>query len=260
MLIWDLLRTCLKRWYIIVIGLALVGAGSYFVYDKTPLTYEANGSVVLIPPRDSVLVGDNPYLYLGGLEQALGVLSVRMMSSEVMDTLQERHPKMEYTLGKDTTTAGPIMAITVVSSDEAMTLPALGSVIDLVPEQMGRLQEDLNVPKNSRITTQTLAMDEKPKVLTKDRTRMVAIVVAGGVTGVLLFTALFDRILHTFKDRRAQHGAAKESRGTRRKSKNALDKEPAERPAGSAPPPMEERAVEAEAAGTKERVLSMDRQ
>lgn len=228
MLVWDLIRTCLKRWYIIVLGFALVGAGGFWVYQNTPVSYEVTGSVVLIPPRDSVLVGDNPYLYLGGLEQALGVLSVRMMSSEVMDPLSERFPDTEYTLGKDITTTGPIMSITIVGSDEIHTLEALTNVIELVPQQMASLQDSLDVPEGSRITTQTLAADVKPEVLTKERTRMVAMVGAAGLTAVLLFTALFDRMITFIRNRKKSRGPKNSSgiRAARAENISKNDSEP----------------------------------
>lgn len=204
MLVWDFVRTCLKRWYIIVAGLLLTAVGVYGTYQNTPITYEATASLVLIPPKDSVVIGDNPYLYLGGLDQALGVVSVRMTSPDVTKLLRRQYPDSTFTVAKDMTTTGPIMAINVTGSDAGSTLSLLGSVVDLVPRQLADLQEALNVPKGSRIGSLPLAQDDEPTALTKDRLRAVLVIGAAGATLTLLLTAGFDRLMISRRDRRSR--------------------------------------------------------
>ena len=81
MVLSDMLRSLLRRWYIVVLGVILTVAGVYGAYTVTPVTYSATSTVVLLPPEKSVKDGDNPYLYLGGLGQALNVLVITMNSA-----------------------------------------------------------------------------------------------------------------------------------------------------------------------------------
>jgi len=199
----------LKRWYIIVAGLLLTVVGAYGTYQSTPITYEATASLVLIPPKDSVVIGDNPYLYLGGLDQALGVVSVRMTSPDVTKLLRQQYPNSTFTVSKDLTTTGPIMAINVTGSDARSTLNLLGSVVDLVPRQLTDLQEALNVPKGSRIGSLPLAQDDEPTALTKDRLRAVLVVGAAGSASTLLMTAGFDRLMLSRLDRRSRRSPSR---------------------------------------------------
>lgn len=218
MLVWDFIRTSLARWYIIVAGLILTVAGSYFVYQNASVSYQATASVVLIPPKDSVVIGDNPYLYLGGLDQALGVVAVRMSSSEVSIPLAERFPGAAFTIAKDATTTGPIMAIGVTGNDATRTLTLLDTVVGLVPQQLSELQSTLDVPAGSRISSLTLAQDNQPAVLTKDRTRAVLVVGAAGATMTLLFTAALDKLLVRRREKHAGKPPAAEGSRRRRGS------------------------------------------
>ena len=136
----DLLFSCLRRWYFLLLGLLLTGAGTYYVYLSIEPTYEANASVVLIPPKVAVMTGDNPYLYLGGLDQALGVLQVKVASPEVLDKLTGGREDAEVSIGKDATTSGPIAAIKVSAKDAAGTMQLLDAALKQVPQTLDELQ------------------------------------------------------------------------------------------------------------------------
>ncbi|MGH3652906.1 hypothetical protein [Glutamicibacter sp.] len=199
----DLLFSCLRRWYILVLGLVLTGLGSYYIFNAIEPTYEAEGSVVLIPPKVAVTVGDNPYLYLGGLDQALGVLQVKTTSPEVITPIVEKYQGAEVAIAKDATTSGPIAAITVTADTAEDTISLLEDTLASIPATLKTLQADLDVPENSVITSMALSKDQVPEPNSKRQIQFTAFVALGGISASLLGAGLLDRMLLALKKRRA---------------------------------------------------------
>lgn len=215
MFIRDLLVSCLRRWYFLVAGLIITGFATYFVFGMVTPSYEAKASVVLIPPAVAVTVGDNPYLYLGGLEQALGVLQVRVSSPEVAAPLLDQFPDSTISVSKDATTSGPIMAIEVSSDTPEQTMELLQSTLELVPSTLVELQYDLKVPALSVISSMPLSMDIEPTVNSKKQIQMTAMAAVGGLAATLLLTGFLDRVM-----------------SRTRKVKRKFKKDPAQQPLG----------------------------
>lgn len=214
----DLLMSCLRRWYFLVVGLILTMAGTYVVYTSIPPTYEANASMVLIPPKIAVTVGDNPYLYLGGLDQALGVLQVKMTSPEIQEGLTDRFQEAEIQVAKDATTSGPIIAIKVGALTEQDTMALLDSVVALVPQTLASLQQEQKVPKISTISSMVLSQDIEPSAIDKRQIQMTAVVLVAGASASLLLTGLLDRALSGRKERKLKRKQAKLEKKSRRRA------------------------------------------
>lgn len=217
----DLLMSCLRRWYFLVLGLLITVAGTYLAYTHIAPTYEANASVVLIPPKVAVTVGDNPYLYLGGLDQALGVLQVKMASPEVSDGPTNSHADYEILISKDATTSGPIAAIKVSAPTENETMSLLGDTVAMVPKTLASLQQEQRVPKSSMITSMVLSQDLEPVEINKRQIQMTAVVLVAGASSSLLLTGLLDRLLTGRKERKASRQQAKKERKARKQESSA---------------------------------------
>lgn len=199
MFVRDLLISCLRRWYFLLVGLIITGVATYFAFGMVSPTYEAKASVVLIPPAVAVTVGDNPYLYLGGLDQALGVLQVKASSPEVLEPLLKEYPDASISMSKDATTSGPIMAVSVSSDNPEETMTLLQSTLDLIPTTLASLQKDLKVPVPSVITSMPLSIDVKPSTNSKKQIQLTAIAAVGGLAATLLITGFIDRLMSRTK-------------------------------------------------------------
>lgn len=204
MFLQDLAKGLLRRWYLTVIGLLVTLCGAYMVYGVVPLTYKATASVVLVPPATAVVEGENPYLYMGGLDQAMSVLVVKMNSEAVSATLIKDNPGTTYALDRDVTTTGPIMLVTVESTSEAITLQVVDKVLNVIPTNLKALQDQLAIPKTSRITSMNIASDEQAAAQNKNRIRMTLTVAAAGGAATVLLTGLLDRLVMSRKRRRKQ--------------------------------------------------------
>lgn len=193
MLLNDFLTGLRRRWYVVVAGFAATVAAAFGVYTVVPVTYEATASVVLIPPEESVAAGDNPYLYLGGLGQALSVMVITMNSAESHDRIIGDRQDVEYTVGQDATTDGPIVGIRSVAHSKSDALALVQSVVDYVPVTLTRLQDSLDVPRKSRIGHLTLAQAQKVEINNRRQLQLIGVAVGGGVVGTLALAAALDR-------------------------------------------------------------------
>src|SRR5690554_385163 len=108
----DVMRRLLRRWYVLLIGFVLTGIGAYGVFETVPVRYEAHASMLMLPPDESVELqeGSNPYLLLGGLEQALAVLTTRLDSQAVREELTSSAG--DYAVAGDTTSGAAFLLIT----------------------------------------------------------------------------------------------------------------------------------------------------
>lgn len=191
----NLSESLLRRWYLVVVGLCVVAALAAVTYVKVPPTYEANANVVLLPPKTTVVEGGNPYLYLGGLSQALDVLTRSIDGDTTREGILGGRKDIDYAVEPDRTTAGPILVIQATGPTVKDTLTVLNAVLDAVPVNLRKLQDDLQVTPTSQITSMTLTVDQKPTVVGKDRLRAVIGVAGIGAAGMALLIGAIDGFL-----------------------------------------------------------------
>jgi hypothetical protein len=191
----DLYTRARRRWYFVVAGLLITAGMSFWVFRVAPVTYEATANVALIPPPTAVISGDNPFLYMGGLDQAMGVLTVKVNSDAVRGPIEDAYPGAEYTTEHDATTSGPIVRVKVSGDTSATTLEVLNRVLKVMPATIASLQDELSLPQASRITLLTLGVDKDTTVAAEARTRALLVVAALGLGGTLLLTGLADKRL-----------------------------------------------------------------
>lgn len=210
MFVHDLIQGLLRRWYFVVACLLATLTFAGYIYVTTPPTFEANASVVLVPPIAQVKEGSNPFLYMGGLEQALAVLIVRVGSPAVADPILQKDPELTYTVARDAATAGPIVRITAEGNTAEATLRVLSDVVKAMPQSMEYLQDELTVPSKVRISVMTIVQDGDAKAVTKKQQRMVLTIVGAGFLLTVLATAVLDRLLlvrKAKKDAKSKKGA-----------------------------------------------------
>ncbi|WP_138443655.1 hypothetical protein [Sinomonas susongensis] len=188
---WALIR----RWYAAVAGLLAVGAACLLVYGAVPADYKANGSLVLLPSPQSVGAAGNPYLFLGGLGQAMDVLTRRMTAPDTTGRYAATYPKMSYTALPDVTSGSSILVVTVTARSSEDAGSALQKILADVPAELTSMQDALHVPAASRISSMPVAQPSAPTVDVKRRIQATGGVGAAGVVLVILLTALLDGLL-----------------------------------------------------------------
>lgn len=209
MLVSQLLRSCLRRWYLVLFGLLATAALTWYAFTSIAASYQIQATAVLLPGATTVPEQGNGFLYLGGLTPALEVL-VRSVNSDTTaeqilgDDFDNDDSLAEYSVARDLEASGPIMLVTATgpSPDEAREI--LDKVIAVIPERLASLQADVEVPEGSQMTSLTLSVDDRVEVLTTDRTRLLLGVAAGGLILTVIGTGLIDGLILSARRRRSK--------------------------------------------------------
>ncbi|AXH96398.1 hypothetical protein [Ornithinimicrobium avium] len=191
---WTLLTALRRRWYLLLLSLLVTAAATYLVVDRVPPTYELRADVVLLPPDALLEEGENPFLALGGLNQALDVL-VRAFPPELR---QEVHDTTgaEFEVVRDPGASGPIMLVTATAPTPSGVDQALGAVLDATPRILEGIQDDTDVPAEDQIISMVLYQEVTPERSLTPTLR--AGVLVGGVSllaGVLAIAAVDGLLL-----------------------------------------------------------------
>ncbi|WP_411732513.1 hypothetical protein [Paeniglutamicibacter sp.] len=202
MFLQDLGFALLRRWYFVLFGVLVTVAGVFGIYQVVPVSYQATASLVLVPPQTAVIEGENPYLYMGALDQALSVMVVKMNSAEVSEPILQKDPNLSYTLTKDAATTGPIILIESEAPADKTALSIVNEVLKKVPPNLIEIQDALGVPKGARITVMTIVQNREAEEVTKTQQRMMIAGAAGGLAMTILATGLIDKILTRHKKKK----------------------------------------------------------
>jgi hypothetical protein len=191
----ELIRSLARRWYIVLAGLALTAAMCALVFEKVPATYEASGSLVLMPPSATVGNTGNPYLYLVGMSQALDVLTRRANAAEVRGPILEKFPAMTYSVDADRSTSGAVVVVEVSSPSPSETMGALNAALATVPATLKAMQDELSVPDFSRINLKTIVVAPEATMENKAQLQLIIVTAGAGVVGTVLLARMLDGLL-----------------------------------------------------------------
>ena len=193
----TVLASVARRWYVVVAGILVTGLLCLAVQTTAPEKYKSQASLVLMPSSQSIGDAGNPYLYLGGMSEALDILIRKITSQPVRERLLANYGSATYVAEPDRGTSGAILVITATADNPEETTALLKAVMDETPRSLNDMQEALNVAVPARITTMSLLVDREAVPEVKARTQLVLISAAGGITLTLVLSVLLDGLLMT---------------------------------------------------------------
>jgi len=203
----EVLKALGRRWYVLLVGLALTGFGAWYVYDTAPREYTAHSLVLLLPPvATGEAAGSNPFLQLGGLDLTARVVVATYSSTDFADELERvsEHAKVEVTV--DDTTRGGVIAVNVTDRGEARTLQTLKYVTGTVTQRLAGLQAEVNVKPADVVRSMELARDTKATPGLQGLIRKLVIVVGAGTALTVLLGLALDTLLQRGRRRRERRG------------------------------------------------------
>ncbi|MCL2514630.1 MAG: hypothetical protein FWD85_00075 [Microbacteriaceae bacterium] len=223
----NLRRALLRRWYVAVPGLLASVALALAAHVYVQPTFTRTASVVLIPDQASIPQGANPYLYVGGLTQAADILVRAAGAQAVTEPILDRYPRSSITIERDTTTAGPVIDITVEAASAADTGPLISQAVVSLDATLAKLQIEEHLSGDRMITASELSEDTKATPKTKSQ--LMATVGAGiaGLAITLALASFLDGVLLA----RPRRGGRRPARSRKREEARA-GSAPAERAAG----------------------------
>ncbi|MFZ3415709.1 hypothetical protein [Arthrobacter sp. 3Tela_A] len=189
------LKVIVRRWYLVVSGILFTAVLCWGASQVVPPSYDAQGSMVLMPPPAAVGDEGNPYLQLGGMSEALDVLVRQANAPAVRDRVLEAYPSATYTIEPDRSTSGSIVVVQATAETEAESLTVLDQAMETLPAVLTRMQDELAVIPVQRIDIMPVVVDAEATLNSKQTLQMLAVTVVVGLSGTLMFTALADGLL-----------------------------------------------------------------
>ncbi|WP_285101170.1 hypothetical protein [Promicromonospora sp. MEB111] len=175
----DVIAALGRRWIVTVVGLLATAGLVYGASTIEPPVYTARALVLLVPSEQVVGEGGNPFLALGGLDLPARVVVAYYESDVAKERFSSGSADAEYVVAIEESTRGPVISVDVTDVSPAATLETLELLTSSIPVELERLQEEVDAPKNTVVSTLVLAKDERAKTDNSGTVRMV--IAAGGI-------------------------------------------------------------------------------
>lgn len=204
----DTLATILRRWYVVLLGFLVTCGLGWATYANLPPQYDAQGSILLMPADSTVGDEGNPFLYLGGMNDALDVLTRRSNATDVKEEVLANYDGATYTAERDSFTQSPVIVATVSARSADDVLRLLDDVLATLRTNLADMQVEQDIPPERQIFTVDLVIDEEAVQESKTALQLTLVVLGAGFIVTLMVTGLIDNALtRGGRDRRAHRAA-----------------------------------------------------
>lgn len=204
MLLGEIPKVLLRRWYVVVLGLLATVGLAFAALSAVPPAYALKSEVLLLPPSSAVPAGSNPYLFLGGLQSIGSIASKVMTDDRAQRSVKAQFGEVDFGVALDPTAAAPMILIEVSSSSPKTSQAAERFLSDRLPGVLLQLQEDANVPSKSLITTSSVIAADIPQIGRKSQIRAIVVAAAAGLLVTILTAAAVDALALRRRRRRPQ--------------------------------------------------------
>jgi hypothetical protein len=204
----DVIRALGRQWAVTLAGLLMTGALIWGVTVVAPPVYTARALVLLVPSEQAVGEGGNPFLALGGLDLPARVV-VAYYESDVAGTrFASASPEGEFVVTIEESTRGPVIAVDVTDATPQDTLATLDRITESIPVELRRLQEEVDAPPESVVSTLLLAKDERAQTDAGGTVRLLIAVGGGGLVATGVLAVAIDGLVRARRTRSAAASAA----------------------------------------------------
>jgi hypothetical protein len=192
-----LLRAIRARWRLTMVlaGLIAIGLGAGVVL--VPWTTRGEASVVFLSSRIvSKQSGGNPYLvFASSLTVSAEVVGRKLMDDQTVQAMRRQGHTAAYVVQIAPDSAGPVLSITVTSTDPKNTEATLKALEAAVDSQLDALQSGIR--PDARIMAQVVSSTQRPLRVSRPKIQLLGeFLIAGlGLSAglLLLLQALADR-------------------------------------------------------------------
>ncbi|HEX3002696.1 MAG TPA: hypothetical protein VHO27_00675 [Angustibacter sp.] len=220
----DVVRVCVRRWYVSLPLVAIAVLAGFKVTEGGKPTYGATGSFALIYTHTAELKPNqqdprmaNPLVAGGGVELLKESLIADLTSTETQTALQQQGasgaPPSSVTVGQnvrlgsafsvDAPRASQSIVVSAYGPDAAAVRAAVLGALKAAPTRLAAIQDRFNVPAKGQYTSFVTAAPQLVSFPPPSRAK--ALIAIGGV-GVIAGAALsliVDRLLTRRRQRRA---------------------------------------------------------
>ncbi|WP_420749511.1 hypothetical protein [Rhodococcus sp. O3] len=204
--LFDVARSCFRRWYVLLPLLAISVWYSYSVYSSVQPVYYANTVIGLAPPsvrQDSPSAGGeirrNGLLDVGGASLVANLTALGLREPTVVDRVVAAGGSPDYTAKAFPTPPPnpqlPMVFVEQTSSDPAEVTKTLELVAAQAEVTLRTLQQQARVPEDQMVTPFVVTPPGTPVAAMPTRTRSTIAILAAGTGLSILVTVLADVLL-----------------------------------------------------------------
>lgn len=231
----EIFRAAGRRWYVLLMGVLVTVGVAFLAFRLVPVTYDIKASVLLLPPAITVEeLGGNPFLNLGGLDVAAGVLAKSLTDSASAEIILPPGSEAEYTVQKDASVSGSVLEIAVTDATPAGALQTLLDIQALAETRLQELQSEAAPTSDNKLTMMVVTNNTVAEPNYGSLIRTLIVVGAAGIALSLLSAIAVDSLVRRHKAKRASKLNARAASSAERTDEGAVQTEHLveEQPAG----------------------------
>lgn len=212
----DGARVLVRRWIIVVLGVALTLGAAALVYTRAPQSYQTNARLLLLlpPGAQGGELPNSPFLYLpNGLNILASHVAVATSTQQFRQDMVHDGFDERYEVG--VSPGDPIITVSVTGSHPAGVIATRDAIIDRLRTELDRVQDEEKVPDRQRAHFRTAGLNAEAQAMGGNKLQ--------GAVGTAALGGLLTLLVAFLVDRRRRAGAQRPSA------------QRAEPPAGDAP-------------------------
>ncbi|GFG54418.1 hypothetical protein CQY20_00910 [Mycolicibacterium agri] len=210
--LFDVGRSCLRRWYLLIPMLLVVGWYGYSAYSSVVPVYYANTVIGLAPPNSRVEYVDagvplprNGLLDEGGATLIANMTQIGLQKQSVVDKVVAAGGLPDYYAKMLAVPPGipqpPLIQVEITSAKQEAVTRTLELVIEEAEDTLKSLQQQAHVPEDQMVHTLLISPPTAPAEVMPSRTKSTLTILIAGSGLAVLVTVLADVLLSHLKSR-----------------------------------------------------------
>ncbi|MEV6768609.1 hypothetical protein AB0N05_08230 [Nocardia sp. NPDC051030] len=211
--LFDVARSCARRWYVILPLLVLCLLYGKQTYSAAKPVYYANAVIGFAPPSfrtDTAVAGEpvrrNGLLDVGGATLLANLAALGLRQPAVIDRVVSGGGQPNYVARLFPVTSNsaqiPLVMLEETAADPQSAAKTLELVMAQADSTLTGLQQSAQVPSDQMVASFTVQPPSTPVAATPSRTRSTISVLAAGIGLSILLTVLLDVVLERLKRNR----------------------------------------------------------
>jgi hypothetical protein len=211
--LFDVVRSCIRRWYVVLPLLLIVTWYSHNVYNSVKPVYYSNATIGIAPPNAQVAFGEpgvaiprNGLLDLAGGDLIPNLLMLGLRDPSVEGQVVAAGGKADYSARMFPVAAGspelPLIMIDATDPDPAVASKTVQLVAAQADPVLRTLQQQAGVPDDQMVKPLVAAPASPPVAAMPTRTRSTIAIFAAGVGIAILVGLVVDVLLMRWKAHR----------------------------------------------------------
>jgi hypothetical protein len=190
-----------RQWLVTLAGLIFLVAGFGYVVTQVPLTYQASGALVLVPPRVTVAQASqannpalaNPVLSFSSSLNVVASVTIRALSDRASaQALKQSGASASYIFGTGVDST-PLITVTAKSTRASEAIHTATVVLNAAQTELAHQQAIVQAPAATYVTAFVITHPDTASASWTGRLKDLAVVIGFGVVLTLLVAFGLDR-------------------------------------------------------------------